>query len=98
MPLGAWPHYLYTAKTVPLCPGDLLFLSSDGLVEAKNAQGQMFGFDRFQAELRQIPAVDAPAALKQLVSAVQSFTGNTELHDDLTLIVGRFVGIPSKRL
>lgn len=93
MPLGAWPHFIYTSKVLSLCPGDLLFLSSDGLVEAKNARGDMFGFDRFQAELLEVPAnADVQTALNRLIGAVQTFTGNIELHDDLTLLVGRFVG------
>jgi serine phosphatase RsbU (regulator of sigma subunit) len=96
MPLGAWPNFNYTAQSLSLCPGDLLFLSSDGLVEAKNSQGQMFGFDRFQAELLNLPAnTDAQSALNRLIGATQAFMGNTELHDDLTLIVGRFVGHPA---
>jgi sigma-B regulation protein RsbU (phosphoserine phosphatase) len=93
MPLGAWPQYVYTSKALALCPGDLLFLSSDGLVEAKTTHGQMFGFDRFHHELRQVPAgIDAQSALNQLISAVRAFTGSAELHDDLTLVVGRFTG------
>lgn len=93
MPLGAWPNFVYTSKTLSLCPGDLLFLSSDGLVEAKNGQDHLFGFDRFQAELAKVPAnTDAQMALNLLINAVKSFTGPVELHDDLTLIVGRFVG------
>ena len=40
-----------------------------------------------------VPAnTDAQVALNRLISAVKSFTGPVELHDDLTLIVGRFVG------
>jgi sigma-B regulation protein RsbU (phosphoserine phosphatase) len=93
MPLGAWPHFIYKAKSLSLCPGDLLFLSSDGLVEAKDAKGNLFGFDRFQAELSRVPAnTDPRTALDQLIGAVQTFTGDIELHDDLTLLVGRFVG------
>jgi serine phosphatase RsbU (regulator of sigma subunit) len=98
MPLGAWPHFIYTSKSLAVCPGDLLFLSSDGLVEAKNEHGTMFGFDRFQAELMKLPAeADAQTALNQLISIVRTFTGNIEPHDDLTLIVGRFVGHSPKK-
>lgn len=93
MPLGAWPNFVYKAKTLSLCPGDLLFLSSDGLVEAKDSQNELFGFERFQAELAKVPAnTEAQVALNRLIKAVKTFTGPVELHDDLTLIVGRFVG------
>jgi hypothetical protein len=40
-----------------------------------------------------VPAnTDAKTALDRLISAVQTFTDNTELRDDLTLMMGRFVG------
>lgn len=93
MPLGAWPHFIYSTKSLSLCPGDLLFLSSDGLVEAKNERDELFGFERFQAELLKLPTeTDAQTALNWLIEAVRAFTGNAELHDDLTLIVGRYAG------
>ncbi len=93
MPLGAWPDYPYTAESLPLCPGDILLLSSDGLVEAKNDRGHLYGFERLQAELLQLPpGLDAQSALNRLLRSVQAFTGPTELHDDMTIIVARFVG------
>jgi serine phosphatase RsbU (regulator of sigma subunit) len=93
MPLGAWPDYHYTAESLPLCPGDLLLLSSDGLVEAKNGEGHLYGFDRLHDELLKLPTgLDAQSALNQLLRSVRAFVGPTELHDDMTVIVARFVG------
>jgi sigma-B regulation protein RsbU (phosphoserine phosphatase) len=93
MPLGAWPHFNYVPESLAIYPGDLLVLSSDGLVEAKNQRDELYGFDRLAAELRNLPAtVDAQTALNQLLRSVRGFIGNTELHDDMTILVARFVG------
>lgn len=97
MPLGAWPDFEYTSQTLSLCPGDLLLLSSDGLVEAQNDQGTLFGFDRLEEVLLSLPSeANAETSLKLLLDTVQNFTGNKELHDDMTLLVARFVGEPVK--
>jgi serine phosphatase RsbU (regulator of sigma subunit)/CHASE3 domain sensor protein len=93
MPLGMWPDFNYTAHTRTLRPGDLLLLSSDGLVEAKDGQGVLFGFDRLEAELLNLPPdVDAQTAIDRLVNVTRTFTAEAELHDDLTLVMIRVVG------
>ncbi len=91
-PLGMWPEFDYRSHSLFLHRGDLLLFSSDGLVEAHNEQGELFGFDRLQAKLKGLPAhTDAQTAVDQLVSAVKSFTGPADLHDDLTILVVRVV-------
>ncbi len=46
LPLGIAPDTAYAESTVRLAAGDTLTLLSDGVVEARNAQGHLFGFDR----------------------------------------------------
>lgn len=88
MPLGMWPSFNYVSQSRQLYPGDLLMLSSDGLVEAKNEQGEMFGFERLASKLMEIPHnVNAQAAVDYLIKAVRNFTGPIELHDDLTVVM-----------
>jgi serine phosphatase RsbU (regulator of sigma subunit)/CHASE3 domain sensor protein len=88
LPLGMWPEFDYRSRSLTLQPGDLLLLSSDGLIEARNEQGELFGFDRLEAELKNLPMeITAPAAVDQLIRAVMNFTDQAELADDLTLLV-----------
>ena len=46
LPLGALPDTTYEEVRLYLHPGDRLLLLSDGVVEARNATGELFGFDR----------------------------------------------------
>ena len=69
--------------------GDLVVLVSDGFVEAKNAAGAMFSFDRLEAAIRLGPTVSAAAMVAHLVAELQRFVGTTEPHDDVTLVVAR---------
>jgi Stage II sporulation protein E (SpoIIE) len=46
LPLGALPHSSFPANRLQLREGDLALLVSDGVVEARNASGELFGFER----------------------------------------------------
>ncbi len=72
-----------------LSKGDAIILTSDGVVEANNAAGEMFGFERLRAAIATGPQTSAEAMLEHLKEEVETFIGQTELHDDLTIVVAR---------
>jgi Stage II sporulation protein E (SpoIIE) len=49
LPLGISGETVYAEVKVHLTPGDVLMMMSDGVVEARNATGELFGFERTQA-------------------------------------------------
>ena len=67
-------------------PGATLILSSDGVVEAMNTEGEMFGFERFEKSVAAGPA-DAIALLDHIKETVSEFIGPIEAHDDITLVI-----------
>ena len=62
LPLGIASNAVYSETTLLLAPGDTLTLLSDGVVEARNASGKLFGFDRASALSTQSPEKVAEAA------------------------------------
>jgi PAS domain S-box-containing protein len=76
----------YTEVTLTLEKGDLVIFTSDGVIEAKNARGDIFGFERLEQTVSRGPRTSA-AMLAHLQAEVANFTGYTELHDDLTIVV-----------
>jgi serine phosphatase RsbU (regulator of sigma subunit)/anti-sigma regulatory factor (Ser/Thr protein kinase) len=85
MPLGLLPGMIYEEKEIYLSPGDLLLLSSDGLVEAHNSQGKMFGFGKMK-EIMRGKLSDQPL-ISALIAEYETFTGNDhEQEDDITLV------------
>ncbi len=91
MPLGTGldgPTGYETAE-LTLSVGDLIILTSDGVVEAFDAAGAMFGFDRLKAAVAAGPTGSAEAMLSHLKAEVTAFMGDTEPHDDLTIMVIR---------
>ena len=85
MPLGLMPGMSYEEKEIVLGEGDRALFYSDGLVEAHNPEGAMFGFPRLQSLVAEHaqgePLVDF------LMEELHSFTGKRwEQEDDITLV------------
>ena len=55
LPLGIKPDEVYPEQTVPLPPGDQVVFFTDGVIEAVNTDGDVFGSDRIDAALGGCP-------------------------------------------
>ncbi|MEO1086548.1 MAG: PP2C family protein-serine/threonine phosphatase, partial [Acidobacteriota bacterium] len=88
-PLGILPPTLPVAH-ITLEPGDVFLWLSDGLIEATDADGEVFGYGRILETLRGQPA-DPDAVKDALLQAVAAYTGSDGgeqmVDDDLTLVV-----------
>jgi PAS domain S-box-containing protein len=85
--LGARLGYATSERS--LASGDVVVLSSDGVVEARNAEGELFGFERLEQVVAEGPAGGAAALLEHLRAAVDAFAADGEPHDDVTIVVVR---------
>jgi serine phosphatase RsbU (regulator of sigma subunit) len=87
MPLGLMPGMGYEEKETILEAGERALFYSDGLVEAHDPKGEMFGFPRLQA----LVAEHAKGSLVDyLMEELRSFTGDGwEQEDDITLVALR---------
>jgi serine phosphatase RsbU (regulator of sigma subunit) len=87
--IGAFDFASFDASPFNLQPGDVLFAYSDGLTEAENPSGEMFGEQRVQQIIRQ----EAPFGSEQLhnavLSAIQQFTGGRAQTDDITIVIAQ---------
>ena len=85
MPLGLMPEMEYEENEVTLSPGNELFLYSDGLVEAHNTEGEMFGFPRLRELLAAGEFQDG--LIRGLLEELSLFTGpGWEQEDDVTFV------------
>jgi sigma-B regulation protein RsbU (phosphoserine phosphatase) len=89
--LAATERAEYTERSMEMKPGDRLLLYTDGLVEAKNAQGEMFGDEALATELQRAAKLTPADAVERIIAKVQSW-GQTQ-EDDLTALVCDFVGV-----
>ncbi len=88
LPLGVLPDYAYEGQSHPgLKPGQVLALGTDGIWEARNPSGEMYGKDRFRAVIRanaKAPAADILAAAHKDVA---DFQAGAPRDDDITLVI-----------
>ena len=88
MPLGIMPEMSYEEKAIVLGPGDSVLFYSDGLVEAHDPEGEMFGFPRLRALIAEHGEKASLGDL--LMEELHSFTGEGwEQEDDITLLTLR---------
>src|SRR3990172_994035 len=73
-PLGGVPGGSYEQQSWQLHPGDLLLLYTDGIVEARRGDGEVFGSSRVEALLARHHQLRAEAFAKLLIDEVVSFT------------------------
>jgi sigma-B regulation protein RsbU (phosphoserine phosphatase) len=86
LPLGIRPEETYEEVTQSLQPGDHLVFYTDGITEAENAAGEMFGLARLDEVLGHCVG-RADSLLRQVLAAVEQFTGGQPAADDRTLLV-----------
>jgi serine phosphatase RsbU (regulator of sigma subunit)/CBS domain-containing protein len=89
--LGVMPDEVYATREVALSPGDRLCFYTDGLVEARNEIGEMFGTDRLTRCVEALGKYPAAELLAGVLDAQRAFSGSAKLTDDLTLAVAEVV-------
>jgi serine phosphatase RsbU (regulator of sigma subunit) len=88
MPLGVMPGMSYEEQEVVLEAGDSALFYSDGLVEAHDSKGEMFGFPRLRTLVAEHGAEES--VVDVLKEELYSFTGERwEQEDDITLLTLR---------
>ncbi|HET6348731.1 MAG TPA: PP2C family protein-serine/threonine phosphatase [Candidatus Krumholzibacteria bacterium] len=91
LPLGVTRQATHECGTTRLEPGDLLFVFSDGLVDAPNAAGAPFGDERVVATVRELGGESAEGAIRSMIERVDRFSGETRRDDDITCLTLRVV-------
>ncbi len=85
--LGFMPNLNYTQTAIPIHPGDYLCLYTDGVTELQNDNDEEFGEERL-IEVLKTNYGKPPRAMKfAILDAMKEFAGDTELQDDVTLVV-----------
>ncbi|MBR2578506.1 MAG: SpoIIE family protein phosphatase, partial [Erysipelotrichaceae bacterium] len=90
--LGGFSSSRYTEYELQLKPGDRIFLYTDGLTEATNAQKEMFGLERIPKVLNIDVDITVEQTIHNMKSAVNDFVKDEEQFDDLTLMCMEYKG------
>jgi len=94
-PLCVVEDYDYHTQELTLAPGEGLVLFTDGISEAEDKSGRLYGKERMALCIAELPR-QAPAAemLRAIRGDVKTFAAGAAPSDDLTLLVLRWFGPP----
>ena len=77
----------YRISEITLSPGDRLFLYTDGVTEATNAENKLYGEDRLLNLINQYNGMEATAFLTALKENIDEFVGDAPQFDDITMLM-----------
>ncbi|MHC4133978.1 MAG: PP2C family protein-serine/threonine phosphatase [Planctomycetota bacterium] len=90
LPLGLVEATCYARRpAVPFRPGQMMLAYTDGVTEARNAEGEFFGHQRLTDLLRGREAASPADLLTRIQETVQSFAGGRPVKDDIALLAFR---------
>jgi phosphoserine phosphatase RsbU/P len=95
-PLGLFPNAEYEEFTLSTRPGDLIVFFSDGIVDAVNAEEEMFGEERLSKLLESQSQPTAQSSVDSILEAVTEFQAGTAHFDDETIVVLRVLEPPAE--
>ena len=91
--LGAMEESVYRQYEIELEKGDKLFVYTDGVPEATNANEELFGTDRMIEALNNALESEPKDVLKIVRAHVDEFVGAAEQFDDLTMVCLEYKGV-----
>jgi phosphoserine phosphatase RsbU/P len=97
LPLGLFDDAEYDEFSFRAKPGDMFVFYSDGILDARNKAGDMFGRTRVEQIVAKCADESADHVIKSIFKAVAEFVAGEEAFDDQTVVVIRVKGSSGKR-
>lgn len=86
LPLGILHPYSYLKQQLKLDKGDCLILYTDGIIEARNSQGHMYGEDRFLQDIKDWTPGPLSTLTTHFLERLSQFTQDTVSSDDIAFL------------
>ena len=87
--LSIMEDYPYEEETLPIGPGTVIVMYSDGVTEAVNVRQEQFGEDRIRQVIEEHRQATSAELIEHVVSAVRAHAAGAPQMDDITLVVAR---------
>jgi sigma-B regulation protein RsbU (phosphoserine phosphatase) len=87
--IGLSEGFTIRKEDIRLEPGDILLLYTDGITEAADLQGALWGEDNLADIIRQNPDSSAERLIQKILTALKGHTNGSPLADDVTLMITR---------
>lgn len=90
--IGLGDRTSFNEEEITLEPGDMVVLYTDGILDAENHGGELYGKQRFYEALRRSQGKSVHQVVGEIYRDVKLFADNKEFADDLSLLVMEFTG------
>ena len=90
--LGIAKDVDFAEVKLTLQAGDIVVFYTDGITEAQNGAGKMFGVERLGEVVMKLRADDPEMLVAGVLAALSGFAGATRYEDDLTIVVMKLTG------
>jgi len=97
LPLGLFEETDYDELTFNAKPGDVFVFFTDGILDARNKAGELFGRARLEQIVTKCPSASAESVVQAIFAAVAEHTAGEDAFDDETVVVVRVKGPTGKR-
>jgi serine phosphatase RsbU (regulator of sigma subunit) len=87
--LGLLPLIVYEEARAKIEPGSLIAIYTDGITEARDAEGEFFGPERLLEVLKHEQSQSCESVQKSVVDAIRTFSASAAQYDDITLVLVR---------
>lgn len=81
----------YKTNILELSDGDILFLYTDGVVEAINSKDELYGTDRLLSELKNTQGFTPKQIVEHIKNSISEFSDVNEQYDDITMFCFKFL-------
>lgn len=92
MPVGTMEGLRFKQHEFCLNPGDSIFVYTDGVAEATNAENELYGTERMLDALNKEPDAQPEQVLTNVMDDIHSFVDEAEQFDDITMMSFRYQG------
>jgi serine phosphatase RsbU (regulator of sigma subunit) len=87
LPLGIMQDWVYEEAHIPIQPGQVILIGTDGIKEACNPENEHFGNERLQMAMKNNYQKSAKEILDEVYAALETFRRSAERKDDETMVV-----------
>ena len=87
IPLALFENANYGLHEIGLSVSDTVVMYTDGVTEAMNIQGELFGSERLEAVIKQTSNASSEELVEHIIKSVREFTAGAPQSDDITLLI-----------
>ncbi len=89
-PVGLFPRVEFSVDRAQVYPGDLIVTTSDGVTEARDVLGGLFGDARLLTLLQNCSGLTADEVARRILASIREYVGAAPQSDDITVTILRF--------